>query len=176
MPKKFFATIVAAAFIVTGCSAPEETTEAAAPAAAEADSNGPAVEEFASIIAEGRRDVDGWLETWDENYCSPMGVADGTDIMACELSLVTGGLIAETKRLELDSATNEDSLVYIGDPPESIAIIWQSTEDAAAAASKAGELIPEDCSTSDDCVSKVMDFHMAMEDLQGKYDAWDPYM
>lgn len=176
MPKKFLATIVAVSFISTGCSAAGETTEAAAPAVAETDSTGPALEEFASIIAEGRRDVDEWLETWDENYCSPMGVADGSDIMACELSLISGGLIAETKRLELDSATNEDSLVYIGDPPEPIAIIWQSTEDAAAAASEAGESIPEDCSTSDDCVSKVMDFEMAMEDLQGKYDAWDPYM
>ncbi|WP_166825344.1 hypothetical protein [Brevibacterium limosum] len=176
MPKKLLATIVATSFLITGCSAAEETSEAAAPAAAEAEATGPAAEEFASIIAEGRRDVDDWLETWDENYCSPMGVADGTDIMACELSLISGGLIAETKRLELDSATNEDSLVYLGDPPESIAIIWQSTEDAAAAASEAGEAIPENCSTSDDCVSKVMDFEMAMEDLQGKYDAWDPYM
>ncbi|NNV09162.1 hypothetical protein ETC03_23675 [Geobacillus sp. MMMUD3] len=96
--------------------------------------------------------------------------------MACELSLISGSLIAETKRLELDSATNENSLVYLGDPPVSIAVIWQSTEDAATAASEAGEAIPEDCSTSDDCVSKVMDFEMAMEDLQGKYDAWAPYM
>lgn len=167
---------MAATFIITGCSAPEETTEAAAPAAAEPEATGPAAEEFASIIAEGRRDVDDWLETWDENDCSPIGVANGIDIMACELSLISGGLIAETKRLELDSATNENSLVYLGDPPESIAIIWQSTEDAAAAAAEAGEAIPEDCSTSDDCVSKVMDFEMAMEDLQGKYDAWDPYM
>lgn len=176
MPKKLLATIVAATFIITGCSAPEETTEAAAPAAAETEPTGPAAEEFASIIAEGRRDVDDWLETWDQNYCSPMGVADGTDIMACELSLMSGSLIAETKRLELDSATNEDSLVYLGDPPESIASIWQSTEDAAAAASEAGEALPEDCSTSDDCISKVGDFVMAMEELQGKYDSWDPYM
>lgn len=176
MPKKLLATIVAATFIITGCSAPEETTEAAALAAAATESTGPTVEEFASIIAEGRRDVDDWLETWDQNYCSPMGVADGTDIMACELSLMSGSLIAETKRLEVDSATNEDSLVFLGGPPESIAIIWQSTEDAAVAASEAGETLPEDCSTRDDCVNKARDFVMAMEELQGKYDSWDPYM
>lgn len=176
MPKKLLATFVAATFIFGGCSTSEEATEAAAPVAAEAEATGPTAEEFASIIAEGRRDVDDWLETWDENYCSAMGVADGTDIMACELSLMSGSLIAETKRLELDSATNEGSLVYLGDPPESIAIIWQSTEDAATAASEAGEAIPEDCSASDDCVGKVMDFVMAMEDLQDRYDAWDPYM
>lgn len=176
MRKNLIAALVAFTFIIGGCSTSKEATEAAAPVAAEAEATGPAAEEFASIIAEGRRDVDDWLETWDENYCSPMGVADGTDIMACELSLMTGGLIAETKRLELDSATNEDALVYLGDPPESISIIWQSTEDAAAAASEAGEAIPEDCSTSDDCVGKVMDFVMAMEDLQGRYDAWEPYM
>ena len=176
MRKNLIAALVASTFIISGCSTSEEATEAAAPVAAETEAAGPAAEEFASIIAEGRRDVDDWLATWDENYCSPMGVADGTDIMVCELSLMSGSLIAETKRLELDSATNEDSLVYLGDPPESIAIIWQSTEDAAAAASEAGEAIPEECSTSDDCVGKVMDFVMAMEDLQGRYDAWEPYM
>ncbi|MEL7584897.1 hypothetical protein [Brevibacterium casei] len=134
MPKKLFVAVVAASFIITGCSAEEETSEATGPAAAEAEAASPAAEEFASIIAEGRRDVDDWLETWDENGCSPMGVANGTDIMACELSLISGSLIAETKRLELDSATNENSLVYLGDPPVSIAVIWQSTEDAATAA------------------------------------------
>jgi hypothetical protein len=176
MPRNLLATIVAAAFITSGCTGPSEPTEADVQPPATTEEAGPSVEEFASIIAEGRRDVDEWLETWDENYCSPMGVTDETDIMACEISLISGGLIAETKLLELSSATQEDSLVYIGQPPDSIAIIWQSTEDAAAAASQAGEAIPEDCPASEDCTSKVMDFVSAMEDLQGKYDSWAPYM
>ncbi|WP_231442065.1 hypothetical protein [Brevibacterium zhoupengii] len=177
MPKTFLATLVATAFFITGCAGvPATTAGAEVEPAAETETTEASAEEFASIIAEGRRDVDEWLETWDENYCSPIGVGDGTDIMACEISLISGGLIADTKVIEMDSATKEDSLVYIGEPPESIAIIWQSTLDAATAASEAGEAVPDDCTTADDCTSKVMEFTMAMEDLQGKYDAWEPYM
>lgn len=177
MPMKLLATFIATAAILTGCAgATAITTDAEAEPAADTEITEASAEEFASIIAEGRRDVDEWLETWDDNYCSPIGVGDGTDIMACELSLITGSLVADTKVIEMDSATKEDSLVYIGDPPDSIAIIWQSTVDAATAASEAGDAIPDDCSIAEDCTSKVVEFTMAMEDLQGKYDAWEPYM
>lgn len=176
MPKTFLATLVAAAFIITGCSAPADTTTTDAQPAAEAEESGPSVEEFASIIAESRRDVDDWLDTWDDNECSSIGVSAGTDIFACELSLTSGGYVAENARLKLASATNEDAPVYIGDPPESIGIIWQSTEDTATAASEAGDEIPDDCSTDDECAGRVMTFLMAMEDLQSKYDSWAPYM
>lgn len=176
MPKTLIATLVAAAFVIVGCSAPTTTTDAEAQPAAETEEAGPTVEQFASIISESRRDVDEWLETWEDNGCSTIGISTGTDIFACEISLTTGGLVAETARLRLEAPTNPDAPVYIGDPPDSISIIWQSTEDAAAAASDAGEAIPDDCSIDDECAGKIMDFLMAMDDLQGKYDSWAPYM
>ena len=61
MRKNLLAALVAFTFIISGCSTSEEATEAAAPVVAEAEAAGPATEEFASIIAEGRRDVDDWL-------------------------------------------------------------------------------------------------------------------
>lgn len=174
MPKTLLATLVAVAFIITGCSAPAENTEASVPAEPETEEAGPTVEEFASVIAESRGAVDDWLDEWDEHICSSMTVAEGDPL--CEVSLMGGSLVAETARTKLNSATKEDSLVYLGDPPDKIAIIWQSTEDAAIAAAEAGSAIPEDCSTSEGCAGKVMDFTMAMETLQRKYDSWAPYM
>lgn len=176
MPKRFLAALVAAAFIFTGCSASGEPTTTDAQPAAEAETSGPASEEFASIIAQSRRDVDEWLDTWDENGCSSIGITTGTDIMACELSLISGGLIAETSRLKLDSATKIEAPAYIGDPPDEINIIWQSTEDAATAASEAGENLPDVCESDEGCGRKIIDFLMAMEDLQSSYDSWEPYM
>lgn len=166
--------MVAAVFMITGCSAASEPAEPEAQPPTQTEEAGPSVEEFASIIAESRRPVDDWLDDWDEYTCSTLSVADGDPL--CEATLTGGGYVAETARLELNSATKEDSLVYIGDPPDSIAIIWQSTEDVATAASEAGEEIPDDCSASDECAGAVMTFLMAMEDLQAKYDAWEPYM
>src|SRR5699024_12762616 len=97
MPRKLLATIVAATFITTGCTGPSEPTEADVQPPTTTEEAGPSVEEFASIIAEGRRDVDDWLETWHENYCRPMGVAYETDIIASELRQVRCSRIAENK-------------------------------------------------------------------------------
>ena len=176
MPKTFLVTLAAAALIVTGCAAPSESSEDDAQPVAETETPGAGAEEFASLIAETRRDVDEWLDTWDENGCSSLGVSTGTDIMACEMSLISGGLIADTAEIRMEGATKEGVPAYIGQPPENISIIWDSTKAAAAAASDAGEEIPDDCAASDECAGAVMNFLMAMDDLQGKYDAWEPYM
>lgn len=173
MPKTLLAGLLAAAFIITGCSTPASTTGEPQPAA-EAEGAGPTVEQFASIIAEDRRDVDDWLDDWHDNSCSTLGVSGGD--IACEISLMTGGLIAETARLGLDSATKESSLVYIGDPPKEIATIWQSTVNAATAAAEAGVEIPDECSSDDGCADYVMNFVSAMGTLQSKYDSWEPYL
>ncbi|AZL08591.1 hypothetical protein [Brevibacterium aurantiacum] len=175
MPKKLLATLAAATLIITGCSAPTETSEAEAPPASQTEETGTTVEQFASIIAESRRPVDDWLEdAWDANTCSASIVAAGD--ITCDLALLSGTTTASTAYIVLDTPTKIDAPGYIGDPPKEVAIIWQSTKDAAEKASDAGEEIPEDCSTDPTCASKVLAFDMAMYDLQGKYDSWAPYM
>lgn len=172
MPKKILATLAAATLTFTGCSAPTEASEA--PQVSQAEGTGTTVEQFASIIAESRRPVDDWMEdTWDANTCSASIVAAGD--VTCDLALLSGTTIASTAYIVLDTPTKIDAPGYIGDPPKEVAIIWQSTKDAAKKASDAGEEIPDDCSTDPTCASKVLAFDIAMYDLQGKYESWAPY-
>lgn len=171
--------VVSAAIAVlalSGCSGGTATEAAGSPSppASASASAGPTVEEFGSIISENRRDVDEWLEKWDEHTCSPLSVGDGDPL--CEAHLVAGGYTAEAVKLSLQGATSTQSLVHIGDPPDEIKQLWLETEQAASAAADAGDEIPDDCAAASDCVGKVGDFVTAFEDVQSKFDSWDPYL
>ena len=174
MRKPLISTLAMLALFLSACGASSEPAETDVQPVAETEEAGPSVEQFASIIAESRGAVDDWLDEWDEYTCSSLTVADGDPL--CEASLTGGGYVALTASLKLEAATKTDAPAYIGDPPDEISIIWQSTEDAATAAATAGEDIPEGCSTSDECAGKVMEFTSAMTELQAKYGSWAPYM
>ncbi|MGZ1491149.1 hypothetical protein [Brevibacterium sediminis] len=174
MRKPLITSLAVLTLLLSACGASSEPAETDAQPVADTEESGATAEQFASLISEERRAVDEWLEDWDDNTCSTLSVADGDPL--CEVSLTSGSLVADTAKIVMEGATKEGVPAYIGQPPEEIASIWQETFDAATAASEAGEAIPDDCSTSDDCVGKVMDFTMAMDDLQGKYDAWAPYL
>lgn len=174
MPRILFAVVVALAFILTGCSATDDATTVETQPSVETEATGPSVEEFASVIAESRRDVDDWIDDWKEDSCSGMAVAGGDP--RCGAWLISGGYVALTASLDLDSATKESTDVYIGDPPDEVRIIWKATADAADAANEAGEAIPDDCSADEECTRLVNEFDFAMDELQRKYDSWDPYM
>lgn len=174
MRKPLIPTLTVLALLLSSCGASTDPVETDAQPVAETEESGATVEQFASLISEERRSVDEWIEDWHDNTCSTLSVADGDPL--CETSLISGSLIADTAKITMEGATKEGVPAYIGQPPEEITSIWQETFDAATTASEAGEAIPEDCSSADDCVGKVMDFTMAMDDLQGKYDAWAPYL
>lgn len=174
MRKPLLTSLAVLTLLLSACGASNEPAASDVQPAAETEASGATVEQFASLISEERRPVDEWLEDWDDNTCSTLSVADGDPL--CEASLISGGFVANTAQIVMEGATKEGAAAYIGLPPDEIEGIWQETYDAATAASEAGEAIPDDCSTADDCVGKVMDFTMAMDDLQSKYDAWAPYI
>lgn len=157
--------------LLSACSSGEP---ASVPSTNEVQTSGASVQQFASVIAESRGDVDDWLADWHEATCSTLATESGDP--TCQALLLGGGLTAETAKLKIEGATKPGVPAYIGEPPEEIAIIRGATEKVAVAAADAGEALPDDCSADSECVKKVFAFVTAMEDLQSKYDAWEPYM
>ncbi|MEU2200582.1 hypothetical protein [Isoptericola sp. NPDC019482] len=160
--------------VSAGCSG--EGSAGADVASSEAPESAPAtetvaettVDQWASIVAGQRHAVDEMNADWEDATCSATAIAMG-DAPDCEAYLIAMGYTAETAAVAIGGAINPDSDTYLGDPPAEIADLYESTFEAADAASVAVSDWENEAATP-------MDATRAWDDLLTKFAEWEPYL
>ncbi len=125
------------------------------------------IEQYASIIAENRRDVDETMMQLEE--CSIDAIS------TCGFVALSASTRAEIVALQLNGASDPKSLKYVGDPPAEVAPLVDDTVSAAENVTRAFETY-EVCGAPAECPTELFKVAMEFESLQESMDAWGPYL
>lgn len=168
----------AAALMLTACggeaqSAPVETathTPTPTPTVQTAT-----VQQYGEIMLESRKGVDEFLEDWEDENCSGLGIADGD--LLCNMTMMRAPMVASIVDLNFSAAAKPTAPGFIGAPPAELEGIVADTREAAQASIEAGEEWKEaNCPDGDQCAFAAGRLEDAVEDLQLKFDAWQLYL
>lgn len=150
-------------------SAPTAEPEGDSSPVAAAEKQGPTTEQWASLVAERKHQIDEVQQSWDDANCSASVIDTGVEPI-CDAILVTMSYAAGTTTTVLGGAVNPESDTYLGEPPAEIDALYFDTFDAADAVYVAYD------DWSEWEAATPLDITWAWEDLRQQFAAWSPYL